>query len=60
VLGTSLFNPDFKQLASAFGMQAQRVSRTEDISGAVKRGLAGDGPHFIEFKASLALTLPPR
>jgi acetolactate synthase-1/2/3 large subunit len=60
VLGTSLFNPDFEQLARAFGMQAQRVSRAEDVSEAVKRGLAGNVPHFIEVKASLAVTLPPR
>jgi acetolactate synthase-1/2/3 large subunit len=60
VHGTSLFNPDFEQLARAFGMQAQRISRTEDISGAIKLGLAGDGPNFIEVKASLAVTLPPR
>jgi acetolactate synthase-1/2/3 large subunit len=60
VLGTSLFNPDFEQLARAFGMQAQRVSRAEDVSKAVKRGLAGNVPHFIEVKASLAVTLPPR
>ena len=60
VLGTSLFNPDFEQLAHAFGMQAQCISRTEHISEAIKRGLAGDGPYFIEVKASLAVTLPPR
>lgn len=60
VLGTGLFNPDFEQLARAFGMQAQRVVRLEAVAAAVKRGLAGDGPHFIEIKASLAVTLPQR
>jgi acetolactate synthase-1/2/3 large subunit len=60
VMGTSLFNPDFVQLARAFGMQAERVERPEDIASAVKRGLAGDAPHFIEVKASLSVTLPAR
>jgi acetolactate synthase-1/2/3 large subunit len=58
VLGTSLFNPDFEAVARAFGMQAQRISRVEEVAGAVKRGLAGDGPQFIEVKASLAVSLP--
>ena len=60
VVGTNLFNPDFEQVARAFGMQAQRVSRPEEVAEAVKRGLTGDGPHFIEVKASLSVTLPER
>jgi len=60
VLGTSLFNPDFEQIARAFGMQAQRIDSPDQVAGAVKRGLAGDGPHFIEVKASLSVTLPAR
>jgi acetolactate synthase-1/2/3 large subunit len=59
-LGTSLFNPDFEQIARAFGMQAQRIDRLEQVAGAVGRGLAGDGPHFIEVKTSLSVTLPER
>ena len=60
VLGTSLFNPDFEAVARAFGMRSQRVSRLDEVAGAVKRGLAADGPYFIEVKASLALSLPQR
>ena len=60
VLGTSLFNPDFEQIARAFGMQAQRVSRIDEVPAAIQRGLAGDGPHFIEVKVSLSVTLPAR
>ena len=55
-----LFNPDFEQIARAFGMRAQRVVRAEEVAGAIESGLAGDGPHFIEVKASLAVTLPER
>jgi acetolactate synthase-1/2/3 large subunit len=60
VLGTRLFNPDFELLARAFGMPAQRISRVEQVAGAVASGLAGDGPHFLEVKASLSVTLPQR
>jgi acetolactate synthase-1/2/3 large subunit len=59
-VGTSLFNPDFEQLARAFGMRAQRVDRAEEVAGAIESGLAGDGPHFIEVKTSLSVTLPER
>ncbi|HEY5292869.1 MAG TPA: thiamine pyrophosphate-dependent enzyme [Burkholderiales bacterium] len=59
-IGTSLFNPDFEQIARAFGMQAQRIGRPEEVAGAVASGLAADGPHFIEVKASLSVTLPQR
>lgn len=60
VLGTNLFNPDFQQVARAFGMPAERVSSPSEVAIAIKRGLAGDGPHFIEVKASLSVTLPAR
>jgi hypothetical protein len=39
-------------------MRAQRISRIDEVAAAVKLGLSADGPHFIEVKASLALTLP--
>ncbi|MGP1675793.1 MAG: thiamine pyrophosphate-dependent enzyme [Burkholderiales bacterium] len=60
VLGTGLFNPDFEQIARAFGMRAQRVVREEEVAGAVASGLAAGAPCFIEVKASLAVTLPQR
>ncbi|MBE0622114.1 MAG: pyruvate decarboxylase [Burkholderiales bacterium] len=60
VLGTNLFNPDFEQIARAFGMRAQRVVREEEVAAAVASGLAAGEPCFIEVKASLAVTLPQR
>jgi acetolactate synthase-1/2/3 large subunit len=60
VIGTNLFNPDFEQIARAFGMHAQRIDRAEEVAAAVARGLAADEPYFIEVKASLAVTLPER
>ena len=59
-LGTSLFNPDFEQIARAFGMRAQRIEREDQVAGAIASGLAAGGPYFIEIKASLAVTLPER
>ena len=58
VLGTKLFNPDFEQIARAFGMPALRIDRLEEVAGAVANGLAAGGPYFIEVRASLAVTLP--
>jgi acetolactate synthase-1/2/3 large subunit len=60
VLGTNLFNPDFEQVARAFGMRAQRVVREEDVAAAVASGLGAGVPCFIEVRASLAVTLPQR
>ena len=59
-LGTSLFNPDFEQIARAFGMRAQRIEREEEVAGAIASGLAAGEPYFIEVRASLAVTLPER
>jgi len=59
-VGTGLFNPDFEQIARAFGMRAQRIVRPEQVAGAIESGLTGDGPHFIEVKASLSVSLPQR
>ncbi|TSA16646.1 MAG: pyruvate decarboxylase [Betaproteobacteria bacterium] len=56
-LGTSLFNPDFEQIARAFGMRAQRVVREGEVAGAVANGLAAAAPYFIEVKASLNVVL---
>ncbi|MBK5103870.1 MAG: pyruvate decarboxylase, partial [Burkholderiales bacterium] len=60
VLGTSLFNPDFAQIARAFGMRAQCIAREDEVAGAVASGLAAAEPSFIEVKASLSVTLPQR
>ncbi|MBE0626220.1 MAG: pyruvate decarboxylase [Burkholderiales bacterium] len=60
VLGTSLFNPDFAQIARAFGMRAQCIAGEEEIAGAVASGLAAAEPSFLEVKASLSVTLPER
>ena len=60
VRGTSLFNPDFAQLARAFGMRAQQVEREHEVAGAIASGLASAEPYFIEVKTSLEVSLPRR
>ncbi len=53
-LGTSLFNPDFLQIARGFGVQAERVSAAQEIEPALRRGLACvDGPYLIEFRTKV-------
>lgn len=59
-VGTDLFNPDFAQIARAFGMRAQRIGRADEVAGAIAGGLAGDGPQFVEVRASLSVSLPER
>lgn len=54
----ALFNPDFVQLARAFGMRALRVSRAAEIDAAVRDGLACNEPCPIEVATSLSVVLP--
>ncbi|MFW7344060.1 thiamine pyrophosphate-dependent enzyme [Pollutimonas sp. H1-120] len=57
VSGTSLFNPDFCQMAQAFGMRTLHLDSTEDIDTMIADGLAADEPVFIEVKTDLAAVL---
>lgn len=40
-------NPDWQQLASAFGWTGHMVSRAEDLAGTLKQALREDGPSLI-------------
>jgi acetolactate synthase-1/2/3 large subunit len=40
--------PDFVALAKAFGWQALRVERREELDAALQHCLAADGPHFLD------------
>ena len=53
VSGTTLANPDFVQLARAYGFHAERVDRTEDFVAAFGRALASKSG------AVLALAISP-
>lgn len=39
---------DYVKLAEAFGLEAQRISKIEEVEGAVKKALAGGKPYLIE------------
>jgi acetolactate synthase-1/2/3 large subunit len=48
VIGTDLRNPDFPELARAYGAYGERVERTEDFAGAFERALASGQPAVLE------------
>ena len=41
-------NPDFLQIAAAYGIPARRVESRRDLDGAVGQMLAADGAYFLE------------
>ena len=47
VVGTGLTNPDFAAFASAFGLHAARVERTEEFAPALERALGAGGPALL-------------
>jgi acetolactate synthase-1/2/3 large subunit len=48
VLDTELNNPDFVQLAAAYGVPGRRVRRPDDLHAAVREAIERDGPSLIE------------
>lgn len=60
VSGTSLFNPDFVQIAQAFGMPALRIEDTAQVDSMVERAMGMEGPVFIEVRTDLGVSLPSR
>ena len=50
VIGTDLVNPDFAELARAYGARGDRVERTADFAPALDRALAAAGPSLIEIQ----------
>ncbi len=58
VSGTTLFNPDFHDLALSFGMQAIRLSNKDDIQRVIGQALAARKPVLIDVRASLDAILP--
>ncbi len=56
--GTRLFNPDFIEMARAFGLEAERVSDEREIEAALRHSLSRDGPCLIEFMTELGMVQP--
>lgn len=46
----NLKNPDFVALSRGFGIEAERVEKPEDLSGALDRLLSSKGAYFLEVK----------
>ncbi|MDE2304819.1 MAG: thiamine pyrophosphate-binding protein, partial [Gammaproteobacteria bacterium] len=59
-LGTTLRNPDFTQLARAFGLHAARVERTGEFAAAFAAARAAGGPALIELVTSIEDIAPGR
>jgi acetolactate synthase-1/2/3 large subunit len=58
VSGTSLFNPDFHDLAKSFGMPSVRITRKDEINGVIEAALKQRSPLLIEVNTSLDAILP--
>jgi acetolactate synthase I/II/III large subunit len=50
VSGTELFNPDFVQLAAAYGWRGTRVDGTEQFEAAFAQALAAERPTLLHLK----------
>jgi acetolactate synthase I/II/III large subunit len=50
VSGTDLVNPDFVQLALAYGWRGARIDRTEDFESAFAQAMAADRPTLLHLK----------
>jgi benzoylformate decarboxylase len=57
VPGLDLPNIDFVKIAEGLGCDAVRVSRSSDLSAALKRGLIHDGVSLIEVMVDNAVPL---
>jgi len=49
---TRLLNPDFVKLAEAYGLRAWRVTRPDEVTGAVAEARAHNGPSLIDFQVA--------
>ena len=45
---TPMMNPDYQQIASAYGIPSRRVMKREDLGEAIQEMLTTDGPFFLE------------
>lgn len=47
---TEMVNPDFVAIAKGYFIDAQSVSKREDLAGAIEEMLTTEGPYFLEVK----------
>ena len=48
-VATPLSGPDFVKIGEAYGVPGLRVTRREEVNGAIERAMAEDGPFLIDF-----------
>lgn len=60
VSGTSLQNPDFVALAGAYGLEAERVTKTDEFAPAMHRALGHKGASLIEIVTDPRALSPTR
>lgn len=46
--GDELYSPDFAAAAAAFGMPSKRISRLEDVEGALQEAMSAGTPYLLE------------
>lgn len=56
--GTALTNPDFAELARAFGGFGERVERTADLRGALERAVSSEKPAILHLIADPSVLVP--
>ena len=59
-MATTLSNPDFVALGTAFGLAAWRVTETAEFAAALREARAHRGPALIELVTSIQDILPGR
>ncbi|GAC1641776.1 MAG: hypothetical protein NVS4B8_10380 [Herpetosiphon sp.] len=47
---TPMLSPDFVKIADAYGIPAMKITRIEDVEGAIETAYATRGPILLEFK----------
>ena len=45
-----MVNPDFVAIAKGYFIDAQKVTKREDLAGAIETMLASEGPYFLEVR----------
>lgn len=52
-------NPDFVKLADAYGWQAARISKPEEVDGALDAMLSAEGPYLLDVQIPIDQTVYP-
>ena len=56
---TPMWSPDFVKVAEAYGIQAMRVDRAEDVAAALETARNTNGPFLIEFVVEREVNVYP-